>query len=90
MDSMGSMLAAAPPPDIAAAGAEAQQQQSMATMGRLRDIGEQVKQLAAANPLLADPAQQIQQLLKQMVVLSAQGAPMQTPSSAAVPGGGMP
>lgn len=89
MDAMSSMLASAQPPGAAAAGADAQRQQLEGVMGRIRDLGEQVKQLAAENPSVADEAQQIQQLLKQMVIKSAQLVPTQTASGAAVPGGGM-
>ena len=91
MDAVGSMLASAPPAPAAGgpgAGMDAARQQLEATMGRIRDFGEQIKQLAAENPAVADEAQQIQQLLKQMVVKSAQIAPVQTMSSMAVPGGG--
>lgn len=87
MDAVGSMLANAPPQNAAGAGPDARNQQLEATMGTIRDLGEQVKQLAAANPMIADEAQQIQQLLKQMVVKAAQPAPVQTGSSLAVPGG---
>jgi len=90
MDAMGAMLGgAAPPMSPAGAGADAQQQQLTQTMGRIRDLAEQVKQLGADFPVLADDVQQIQQILKTMVVKSAQVAPTQTASSLAVPGGGM-
>lgn len=90
MEAMGSLLGGAQPPMSAAgAGADAQQQQLQQTMGRIRDLAEQVKQLGADFPVLADDTQQIQQLLKQMVVKAAQVAPAQTASGLAVPGGGM-
>jgi hypothetical protein len=57
-------------------------------MGRIRDLAEQAKQLAADFPVLADDMQQVQQLLKQAVVKAAQVGPAQTASSLAVPGGG--
>jgi hypothetical protein len=76
-------------PTQAAAGADAARLQLEQTMGQIRQIGEAVKQIAAGNPLVADEAQQIQQLLKQMVVKSASVSPMQTMSSAAVPTAGM-
>ena len=47
-----------------------------------------VKQLAADTPTIVDEAQQIQQLLKQMVVKAAQIAPTQTASSMMLPGTG--
>lgn len=87
---MGAMLGgAAPQMSAAGAGADAQQQQLTQTMGRIRDLAEQLKQLGADFPVLGDDVQQIQQLLKQMVVKAAQVAPAQTASSLAVPGGGM-
>ena len=77
-----------PPAQNAAAGMDAQNQQLMATMQNIRALGEAVKQLAAENPMVADEANQIQQLLKQIVVKSASVAPVQTMSSEAVPMGG--
>lgn len=86
---MGAMLSGAQPQMGAGmAGADAQQQQLQQTMGRIRDLAEQIKQLGADFPMLADDVQQIQQLLKQMVVKAAQVAPVQTASSLGVPGGG--
>lgn len=91
MSAVGPMLANGPQsPAAQAAGMDAQRQQLEATMGRIRDLGELVKQLAAEIPTVADEAQQIQQLLKQMVVKAAQQTPMQTMSGAAVPGAGAP
>lgn len=74
-------------PGAPAAGMDAVNQQLEATIMQIRQLGESVKQLAATNPLVADEAQQIQQLLKMMVVKSAQTAPVQTVSSEAVPTG---
>lgn len=76
-------------PNTAMQAADAQQSQITATMQQIRDLGKLLQQLAASNPMLADEAQQMQQLLKQMIVKAAQQAPMQTGSSLAVPGGGM-
>ena len=89
MDAMGALLGGAQPQmGPGGAGADAQQQQLQQTMGRIRDLAEQMKQLGADMPILADDVQQIQQLLKQMVVKAAQVAPVQTASGMAVPGGG--
>lgn len=79
-----------PGQDNPAAGAEAQLSQMTASMGKIRDIAEQIKQLMQQNPQIADTASQIQQLLKQMVVQMATVSPMQTMSGAAVPGAGAP
>lgn len=73
-----------------AAGMEAQLSQMTAAMGQIRTLGEQVKQLALENPQIADLMAQVQQMLKQAVVQMAPLAPMQTMSSAAVPGAGGP
>lgn len=88
----GSMQpAGAPPspgaPGAAAAGMDAAQQQNMQMIEGIRNLGEAAKQLALTSPLIADEAQQIQQLLKQMVVKVASTAPVQTASSQAVPMG---
>ena len=100
MDAIGSALAAGPgaqgsatPPAQAsgagAAGMDAQRQQLMAGMTRIRDLGEQCKQIATEYPMTAEAMMQIQQLLKQAVISMAPQAPMQTMSGQAVPGGGM-
>jgi outer membrane murein-binding lipoprotein Lpp len=68
----------------------AQQQQLAALMGRIRDLGATVDQLATEYPVLAGEMQQIQQILKLAVVRAAQAGQMggdQTPASLAVPGG---
>lgn len=79
----------APPPGQAGpAGAGAIDQQTLAIMQRIQQFGEQVKQLGADLPMLADEVGQIQQILKQMVVKATATAPVQTPSSMAVPGNG--
>jgi hypothetical protein len=68
---------------------DAQRQQLMAGMTRIRDLGEQAKQIAVEYPMTAEAMMQIQQLLKQAVIAMAPQAPMQTMSGEAVPGGGM-
>src|SRR5262245_57745934 len=78
--------ASSSPPN--AAGADAQQQQMMAGIGRIRDLADQAKQLAADFPAAADAMQQIQQLLKQAVVQMSAPAPVQTGSSMMVPTAG--
>ena len=78
----------ADPSMAGAPGMDAQRQMLMQTIEQIRALGEGVKQLAAVNPLLADPAQQIQQLLKQMLMVAAGPAPAQTGSGMAVPGNG--
>lgn len=72
----------------AAAAMDAQRQQLEQAMQQVRQIGEAVKSLAQMMPQAADEANQIQQLLKAMVVKAAQQTPMQTGSGMAVPGGG--
>ncbi len=57
-------------------------------MGAVREIGEDVKLIAQQFPDTQGTAQQIQQLLKQLIVEMAPTAPAQTGSSLAVPGGG--
>jgi len=69
---------------------DAQRQQLMAGMMRIRDLGEQVKQIATEYPMTAEAMMQIQQLLKQAVISMAPQAPMQTMSGQAVPGGSSP
>ena len=68
--------------------ADAQLQLLQQGMGRVRDIGEDVKLIAQQFPEAAATAQQIQQLLKQLIIEMAPMAPAQTGSSLAVPGGG--
>lgn len=59
-----------------------------ALMGQIRQIGQMVQQLEGTVPVLAEEAQQINALLKQMVVKAAQAQGAQTASGMAVPGGG--
>ncbi len=75
-------------PAAPGAGAEAGNAQLESLAMAVRQIGDQIKQLAAQNPQLAGEVQQIGQLLKLMVVKTAQQAQMQTMSGAAVPGAG--
>lgn len=93
-DAMGALLggispqAGPPGGNPAAAGAGAVDQQTLQIMQRIQQFGEQVKQLGADLPMLADEVGQIQQILKQMVVKATAVAPVQTPSSMMVPGNG--
>lgn len=87
MQGMGGMLAAGQPPPPGAA-MDAQIEQNSQAIGQIRAVGQQLDQLAMLVPAGSDLIQQIQQQLKQLVLLSAQGAPQQTASSMAVPGGG--
>lgn len=57
-------------------------------MGQIRQIGQQVTQLQGQYPNLADQAQRINQILKEMVVTAAQEQSAQTASGLAVPGAG--
>lgn len=59
-----------------------------ALMGKLRQIGQMVTQLQGENPNLADQAQRINQILKEMVVTAASEQSAQTASGLAVPGAG--
>jgi hypothetical protein len=58
-------------------------------MGSIREIGDDVKLIAEQFPTAGATAQQILQLLKQMIVEMAPEAPVQTGSGVAVPGGGV-
>jgi hypothetical protein len=71
-----------------AAGVDAQRQMVEQVAAVVRQMGEQVKALAQLAPHAADELQQIQQLLKQVIIKAAQAAPAQTPSGMAVPGNG--
>lgn len=71
-----------------AAGMGAQQDLAVQAAQMIRQIAEPIKALAQIVPMAADDIQQIQQLLKQILIKAAQGAPQQTPSSMAVPGNG--
>ena len=84
----GGAGAAGPGAGPAGAGVDAQLQLLQQGMGSIREIGEDVKLIAEQFPTAAGTAQQIQQLLKQMIIEMAPEAPAQTGSSLAVPGGG--
>lgn len=71
------------------AGPDPIQEQLTQMMGQIRDVASQVDQIAAANPAVQQEATQIRALLRQMVVKTAQSAPMQTASSEMVPTAGM-
>lgn len=55
---------------------------------RIREIGQSLQALQAENPVLAADVEQINQLLKQMLVKAAQAGSMQTASGMGVPGAG--
>ena len=57
-------------------------------MGQIRDLGQSLQAIGTAVPAFGPEVQQIQQILKRMVVKAAQQAPKQTASAAALPGGG--
>lgn len=83
MSAVGDAMAGDP-----AAGQDAIRAQLQQTAAQVRQIGDLVAQLGQSNPLFQQGAQQIAQILKQMIITAAQAAPMQTVSGAAVPGGG--
>jgi hypothetical protein len=87
----GQAIGAAIGPAVGGGGAaqqvDAQQQQLQALMGQIRTVNTQVMQIGATSPVLGPLAMQVQELLKQMVVMAAQGAQAQTASGMAVPGG---
>lgn len=56
-----------------------------ALMGQIRDLAGQVDDLGGQYPSLAQEAQQIRALLRQMIIKAAQQAPTATPSGQAVP-----
>ena len=72
----------------AGAGVDAQLQLLRQGVGSVRELSDDVKLLAEQFPMVAGTAEQIKQLLKQMLVEMAPEAPAQTGSSIAVPGGG--
>ena len=84
----GGAGAAGPGAGQPGAAVDAQLQLLQQGMGSIREIGEDVKLIAEQFPPAARTAQQIQQLLKQMIIEMAPEAPAQTGSSLAVPGGG--
>lgn len=56
-------------------------------MGQIRDLGQSLQAIGSAVPAFGPEVQQIQQILKRMVVKAAQQAPKQTASTQAIPGG---
>jgi outer membrane murein-binding lipoprotein Lpp len=59
-----------------------------ALAGQIRDVGQMVDAIAMDFPNAAQPAGQIKQLLKQIIVQAANQAPQATASGSAVPTGG--
>lgn len=57
-------------------------------MSQIRDLGQQIQALGASVPAFAPDVQQMQQILKRLIVKAAQQGPQQTPSAAMVPNGG--
>lgn len=57
-------------------------------MSAIRELGQQVQQLGTMVPAFAPDVQQLQQILKRLVVKAAQQAPQQTASAQALPTGG--
>lgn len=57
-------------------------------MGQIRDLGQQIQALGTAVPAFAPDVQQMQQILKRLIVKAAQQSPQQTASAAMVPNGG--
>ena len=58
------------------------------TMGKLRDLGGSLQDLGKSNPSFAPEVQQMQQILKRLIVKAGAQGPQQTPSADQVPGGG--
>ncbi len=73
--------------DASGGALQAQQQQLQTLMGQISAVNQSVQQIALSTPGLGPIMSQIQQLLKQAVVTSAQAAQAQTASGMAVPGG---
>lgn len=55
-------------------------------MGKIRDLGQALAELMQMIPAGAQEFQQMQLLLKRLIVKVAQRGPQQTPSAAQVPG----
>ena len=83
MGPVGSMMAGGG----GAPGGGGPDQNLQAIMGQIRQIGQQVQQLESTAPVIAEEAQQINALLKQIVIKMAQAQSAQTASGMAVPGG---
>jgi len=71
-------------------GAGGPDQALKAITDQIRAIGQQVQQLESTTPVVAEEAQQINALLKQIVIKVAQAQSAQTASGMAVPGGAGP
>lgn len=54
-------------------------------MGKIRDLGQMAMALGSAIPALQPEAQQIQLIIRRMVLKAGQSAPTQSDSSAALP-----
>jgi hypothetical protein len=76
-----------PPGGPGGGGPDAVNGQLQATMGKIRALGQAASDIAASVPALQDEAQQIQALIRRMVIKAGQGAPTQTDSGSAVPMG---
>ncbi len=84
---IGAAIGPAAAGDASGGALQAQQQQLQTLMGQISAVNQQVQQIALSTPGLGGIMSQIQQLLKQAVVTSAQAAQAQTASGMAVPGG---
>lgn len=77
---------AAPGPGGAPTGGDDQASTAIAAvMGKIRDLGQAASALGAAIPALQPEAQQIQSIIRRMVLKAGQSAPTQTDSASALP-----
>ena len=60
--------------------------ESAQVMGKIRDLGQALSELGQMIPAGAQEMQQMQQILKRLIVKVAQRGPQQTPSASQVPG----
>lgn len=60
--------------------------EAAAVIGKIRDFGQQMQDLAGMLPSAASEFQQMQQILKRVIVKAAQRGPMQTPGAEQTPG----
>lgn len=56
-------------------------------MGKIRALGQAATDIAGSVPTLADEAQQVQAIVKRMILKAGQAAPTATDSGSAVPMG---
>ena len=56
-------------------------------MGQIRDLGQLAQKLGQTVPPLQEEAQQIQQIIRRMIIKAGQAAPTQTDSATALPTG---